>query len=95
MKSEFRNVIEFISCKCWGKRYVGSTTGSKERFRIHKIDINTGKVKYSAANHLLKFCRSSASKFEYLQIQLIQKFCVLKDDDSNKDLPEREIPAEL
>ena len=60
-------------CKCCAKQYVGSATGSKEKFRIHKSDLNTGKVRCGVANHLLNFCRSSASKFEYLQIQLIEK----------------------
>ena len=35
-KCDCRNVIHLTSCKCCGKQYVGSTTGFKERFRIHK-----------------------------------------------------------
>ena len=34
------------------------------------------------ANHLLNVCRSSASKFEYLQVQLIEKVSVQNDDDT-------------
>ena len=34
-----RNVIYLISCKRCGKQHVGSATGFKERFRIHKSDI--------------------------------------------------------
>ena len=66
LKCDSRNVIYVISCKCCGKQYVGSATGLKERFRIHKSGINTAKVKCGVANHLLNVCRSSASKFEYV-----------------------------
>ena len=36
LKCDNRNVIYLISCKCCGKQYVGSVTGFKEPFRIHK-----------------------------------------------------------
>ena len=74
MKCDSRNVTYLISCKCCGKQYAGSSTGFKERIRIHKSDINTGKVRCGVANHLLNVCRSSASKFEYLQVQLTENF---------------------
>ena len=74
MKCNSRNVTYLISCKCCGKQYAGSSTGFKERIRIHKSDINTGKVRCGVANHLLNVCRSSASKFEYLQVQLTENF---------------------
>ena len=45
LKCTSKNVIYLISCKCCGKQYIGSATGFKERFRIHKSDINTGKVR--------------------------------------------------
>ena len=70
LKCDSRNLIYLISCKCCGKQYVGSVTGFKER--IDNSDINTGKVRCGVANHLLNVCRSSASKFEYLQVQLIE-----------------------
>ena len=41
------------------------------------------------ANHLLNVCCSSASKFEYLQVQLIDKVSVQNDDDIGKILWER------
>ena len=85
-----RNVIYLISFKCCGKQYVGSATGFKGRFRIHKSDINTGKVRCGVPIHLLNVCRSSASKFEYLQVQLIEKVSVQNDDDIDKVLWERE-----
>ena len=42
------------------------------------------------ANHLLKFCHSSASKFEYLQVKLIEKFSEQNDDNIDKVLWKRE-----
>ena len=56
----------------------------------HKSDINTGKIRRGVANHVLIVCRSSASKFEYLQVQLIEKFSVENNDDIDKVLWERE-----
>ena len=88
LKCNSRNVIYLISCKCCGKQYIGSATGFKERFRIHKSEINTGKVRYGVANHLL--CRSSASMFEYLPVQLIEKVSVENDDDIDNVLWKRE-----
>ena len=41
-------------------------------------------------NHLFNLCRSSTSKFEYLQVQLIEKVCVQNDDDIYNILWERE-----
>ena len=42
------------------------------------------------ANHVLNVCRSSTSKFEYLQAQLTEKASVQNDDDIDKVLWERE-----
>ena len=89
MKYDSRNVIYLISCKSCDKQYVGSSTGFKERFRIHKSDISTGKIRCGVANHLLNVCRSSASKFEYFQVQLIEKVSVKNDEDIDKVLWER------
>ena len=52
--------------------------------------INTGKVRCGVANHLLKVCRSSASKSEYFQVQLIKKVLVKNNDDIGKVLWESE-----
>ena len=91
MKCDSRNVIYLISCKCCGsKQYIGSATGFKERFRIHKSDINTGKVRCGVTYHLLNVCRFSASKFQYLQAQLIKIVSVQNDDDIDKVLWEIE-----
>ena len=90
LKCDCRNVIYLISCKYCLKQYVGSVTGFKERFRIHKRHITTGEIRCGVANNLLNVCRSSASKFEYLQVQLIEKVSVQNDDDIDKVLWERE-----
>ena len=81
MKCGIRYVIYLMSCKCFGKQYVGSATGFKEKFRTRKSDINNGEVS--------NVCRSSASKFEYLQVQLIKKVSLQNDDDIDKVLWER------
>ena len=41
------------------------------------------------ANHLLNVCRFSASKFEYLQVQLFEKVSVKNDDGIDNFLWER------
>ena len=90
MKCDSRNVIYLVSWKYCGKQYVASATGFKEGFRIHKSDINTGKIRCGVANHLLHVCRYSTSKFEYLKVQLIEKVFVQNDDDIDKVFWERE-----
>ena len=89
LKCDSRDVIYLISYKCCGKQYVGSANGFKERFRIH-CDINTGKIRCSVANHLLNVCRFFTSKFEYLQVQLIENVSAQNDYDVDKVLWERE-----
>ena len=90
LKCTSKNVIYLISCKCCGKQYIGSATGFKGRFRIHKSDINTGKVRCGVANHLLNVCQSEGNKFEYLQIQLIEQVSVNNCKNIDKMLWERE-----
>ena len=55
--------------------------------------INTGKVRCGVANHLLNVCQSSASNFEYLQVQLIEKVSVQNDDELDSFVGKREILA--
>ena len=69
---------------------LGHATGLKERFRIHKSDIKTDKIRCGEGNHLLNVRHFSTSKFENLQVQLIVKDSVQNDDDINKVLWERE-----
>ena len=67
-----------------------SVTGCKEQFKSYKSEINIGKISYGAANHILNLCGSSLSKFEYLQVQLIEEFPIQNDGNISKDLWERE-----
>ena len=89
LKCDSRNVIFLISWKCCGKQHAGSATGFKEQLRTHKSDTNTGKVRCGVTSHFLNVCRSSVSKFEYLQVQLIEKVSVQNADDIDKVLWER------
>ena len=52
--------------------------------------MNTGKVRCGVVNHLLDVCRSSTGKFEYLQVQLIEKVSVQNDVNTDKFFWERE-----
>ena len=84
LKCHSGNIIDLISYKCCGKQNIGTANGFKECFRIHKSDISTGKVRCGVVNHFLNVCRSSARKFEYLEIRLIEKVSVQNDDDIDK-----------
>ena len=79
-----KNIIYLITCKCCSKQYIGSATVFKERFRIHKRDINTGKVRCEVANHLLNVRKSASCKKEYLQAQLIEQVFARKGEDIDK-----------
>ena len=67
-----KKMIYLITCKSCSKQYIGYATSFKQRFRIHKSDISTGKVRCEVANHLLNVCKSALYKTEYLQVQLIE-----------------------
>ena len=88
MKCNSRNIY-LISCKYCGKQYVGSASGFKEWFKIHKSDTNTGKVSCGVTNHL-HVCCFSTIKFEYLQVQVIEKNSAQNDGKIDKILWERE-----
>ena len=90
-----QSLIYLISCKCCGKQYIGSAISFKERFRIHKSDINTGKVRCGVANHLLNVCHSEGNKFEYLQIQLIEQVFVNNSKNIDNMLWESENTGKL
>ena len=75
LTSKTKNIIYLITCKCCNKQYIGSATDFKKRFRIHKSDINTEKVRFRTANHHLNVCKSAICKTEYLQVQLIEQDC--------------------
>ena len=77
------------SCKCCENEHVGSATGFKERFRIHKSEIKTGKARCGVVNHLFNVCLHCARIFEYLHLQLMKTVSV-KDENIGKVLLERE-----
>ena len=52
------NVVYLISYQCCKLQYVGSAVTFKERFFIHKSDINTSKRRCDAAKHFLESCTS-------------------------------------
>ena len=89
------NIIYLIACNCCGKQYIGSATSFKERFRIHKSDINTGKIRCGVASHLLNVCKSATCKIEYLQVQLIEHVLVREGKNVDKVLRERENTPEF
>ena len=89
MKCDSRNNVYLISYKSCGKQYLGSTTGYEERFRIRKGDRNTDEGRCGVWKDLFNVCRSSTSKFDYLQVQLMEKVSVQNDDDIDKVLWER------
>ena len=68
---------------------IGSTTGFKEKFKIHKSDIDTGKIKCGVVSHLLNVCKSATCKTKYLQVQLIEHIFVSKEEDTDKVLWDR------
>ena len=67
-----KNMIYLIACKCCSKQYLGCPTYFKKRFRIHRNDINTGKIRCGVASHLLNVCKSATCKTKNMQIQLIE-----------------------
>ena len=68
------NAIYLISCKKCKQQYVGSAYEGnfKPRFRVHKSDINTGKVRCGVARHFLNNC-TRINKLENVEVQLIEE----------------------
>ena len=83
------NVIYLITCKGCLKQYVGSAKSFKERFRVHKSDINTGKERCGISKHLINYCNENG-KFANLQIQVIECVSVGNQDDVEDRLWARE-----
>ena len=81
-----KTIIYPIACKCCGKQYISCAIGFKERFRIHKSDINTGKNRCGVTSHLLNVYKSATCKTEYLQVQLIEHVLVSEGEDADKVL---------
>ena len=68
------NAIYLINCKKCKQQYVGSAYEGnfKPRFRVHKSDINTGKVRCGVARHFLNNC-TRINKLENVEVQLIEE----------------------
>ena len=68
------NVVYLISFKKWKQQYVGSAfeRSFKPRFRVHKTDINTGKVKRWVDKHFLNNC-TGINKLENVEVQVIEE----------------------
>ena len=81
-----KTIIYPIACKCISKQYISCAIGFKERFRIHKSDINTGKNRCGVTSHLLNVYKSATCKTEYLQVQLIEHVLVREGEDADKVL---------
>ena len=68
---------------------LGLLVALKNDLKFHKSDTNTGKVRCGVTNHL-HVCCFSAIKFEYLQVQVIEKNSAQNDGKIDKVLWERE-----
>ena len=71
-KSE--NVVYLLGYKKWKQQYVGCAFQSnfKLRFRVHKSDIDTTKVRCGEAKHFLINC-SGIYKLQNVEVQLIEE----------------------
>ena len=55
-----KNVIYLITCSDCKKQYVGSALNFKERFRLHKSGIKTGKEgRCGVAKHFVNSCNTT------------------------------------
>ena len=75
LKCDSRYVIYFISCKCCGKQYVESATDFKQRFRIHKSDINTGQIRCCVGTIFLMFLALLLVNLSYASTVHRKSFC--------------------
>ena len=60
------SVVYLIMCRCCKLQDVGSGITFKERFRIHKTCINTGKKRCGTVKYFLECCKSEG-KFDNLK----------------------------
>ena len=68
------NVVYLISCRKCKQQYVCSAFESnfKPRLGVHKIDINTNKVRCGVAKHFLISC-TGINKLENVKVQLVEE----------------------
>ena len=48
------------------QQYISSATSLKERFQIHKSNMNNRKIRCGVANKLLNVCKSAICQTKYL-----------------------------
>ena len=77
------NIIYLITCSACNDQYVGSAVKFKERFRVHKSDITTGKDRCGVAKHFITKCQG-VDKLANLKVQLIEQIVC-----DNKNLESR------
>ena len=65
------NVIYLVTCQSCKLQYVGSATSFKERFRVHKSDINTHKIRCGVVKHFTSSCNLD-NTLSNLKVQLIE-----------------------
>ena len=68
LNSERSNVVYLISCTNCGDQYVGSARNFKNRFRVHKSDINANKDRCGTARHFNIKCCHPDSPFAFLSV---------------------------
>ena len=88
------NVIYLITCSSCNKQYVGSAVKFKERFRLHKSDISTGKDRCGVGKHFLQKCNHN--QISNLKVQLIEQVdCNMQNRDSKLWMREKYWQAQL
>ena len=74
------NIVYLISCSNCKDQYVGSAKNFKNRFRVHKSDINTNKDRCGTARHFNNKCKHPELPTSYLKIQLIESAGPVSDN---------------
>ena len=74
LTSKSENIVYLLGYKKCKQQYVGCAFQSnfKLRFRVHKSDIITGKVRYGVAKHFLINC-PGIHKLQNVEVQLIEE----------------------
>ena len=64
-------------------QYIGSATKFKERFRVHKSDIKTGKDRCGVAKHFISKCLVN-NALSNIKVQLIEQIVCDNDEIESK-----------
>ena len=81
-------VVYLITCSACNDQYVGSAVKFKERFRVHKTDINTGEDWCGVANHFISKCQE-VEKLVNLKVQLIEQIVCGNNNQESRPLFEK------